>query len=471
MGGESPQIHSHMPATVMGRRDALSAAVGAAMGAVPARARHTLRTPPASHTGMMFRREGADIELGELAELSEWMDDEDDERLLVNSDDEISRIVAKGCGEPDQQQSSQDQLAQIQSAGAPPSPAMVAFLVCGHAVSASLLLVVNKWALKVFPYVWVLTTLQFVPTALLVLSLNQLGVMEVDPLERKKLVAFMPAAGMFFITLTAGNAIVKHTNVDTFIVMRSLVPIPCAFLETFALGEPCPRPISWFGLLTILMGAVCYASANRGIALGGLSWMVLFIVMMPVDGVLIKHLINTSGLNTTWGLVLYQNTLAGVFGILCTFMVELSPPGAFEDVTSRLSTGGVHTWLPLVLSTVLGVSVSFFQMSVRKVVSSTAFMVLGVSNKLLALLVNQLTMEANGSFLSISGVVTSIFGAVAFQQTVKGRGIAQAQRPVTAAQKGSGKAMIAMCIGLIWAGVLSAQDSGVPVASHVWTHA
>jgi len=467
MGGESPPMRPLVPGSIIGRRDSQDETGSVVERPIaPPRARHQQRTPQGSEAKALFRREGGstDIELGEILEGE--ASEEDREHLVPYSSEDTKRGANDSCSGTEQPQQ-----GSVQHAEAPPSPMKVALLVCGHAVSASLLLVVNKWALKVFPYIWVLTTLQFVPTALLVSLLNQAGVMEVDALERNKLVAFLPAAGMFFITLTAGNAIVKHTNVDTFIVMRSLVPIPCAFLETFVLGEPRPRPLSWLGLITILLGAVLYATANRGIAVSGLAWMILFIVMMPVDGVLIKHLINTSGLNTTWGLVLYQNTLAGAFGIVCTLLVELSPPNAWHDAGARLSTGGLQTWLPVLLSMLLGVSVSFFQMSVRKVVSSTAFMVLGVSNKLLALLVNQLTMEANSSFVSIAGVVTSIFGAVGFQQTVKGKGIAQAQRAVVVSQKNRNeRAMIAMMIGLVWAGVLSISDAGVLINHHTWLH-
>merc|ERR550532_3278614 len=101
-----------------------------------------------------------------------------------------------------------------------------------------------------------------------------------------KLIKFFPAAGMFFVTITAGNAVVGVSNVDTFIVMRSVVPIPSAILEAFVLGEPCPAPKSWLGLAIILFGAVGYCSANQGLLVGSTAWVALYLVLMPLDGVL-----------------------------------------------------------------------------------------------------------------------------------------------------------------------------------------
>lgn len=330
---------------------------------------------------------------------------------------------------------------------APVSPLRVLVLVCGHSISAAVLLVVNKWALQVFPYIWLLTTLQFVPSAIFVAVLGMLGLAQVDQIDLRKLWAFLPAAGMFFVTMTAGNAVVKSSNVDTFIVMRSLVPIPCALLESVLLGEPCPRPLSWIGLGLVLFGALMYANLNRGLAAGSVSWIALFMVMMPVDAVVIKQLIGSVGLSQ-WGLVLYQNLVAGALGMACSIVLEVNSLSQKVDLVEGPSSNVVF---PVVLSAVCGISLSYFQMSVRKVVSSTAFMVLGVANKLGSLLLNQLIMAPPGTALSSGCVVLSIFGAVLFQQTVKGKGISQAPtgKPSENAAA-SGSAFAAMSVGLAW---------------------
>jgi len=300
----------------------------------------------------------------------------------------------------------------------------VALLVCGHALSASLLLVINKWAQKVFPFVWTLTTLQFSFASSLVFLLGKIGVLEVEHLELKKVFQFFPAAGMFFITITAGNAVVGRTNVDTFIVMRSLVPIPAAILETLLLKEPWPRPKSLVGLAIIVIGAVVYAHANFVLVRSSAAWAVLFLVLGPVDAVLIKHIVNASGLSP-WSLVLYNNVCAVLPGIFFSLLLEFRVPENREAILGALT--GSQALMPLALSCLTGVSISYFQLNVRGVISSTAFMVLGVSNKFISVGLSQLAhLDANGDVRSLGCTLLSILGAILFQQTVKGKGISQA---------------------------------------------
>merc|ERR1719499_1331377 len=64
-----------------------------------------------------------------------------------------------------------------------PSQARALGLVLGHALCASCLLVVNKWALKEFPFVWTLTTLQFSFAALATWAAGRLGLVDVDALD------------------------------------------------------------------------------------------------------------------------------------------------------------------------------------------------------------------------------------------------------------------------------------------------
>merc|ERR1712083_362523 len=90
---------------------------------------------------------------------------------------------------------------------------------------------------------------------------------------------------------------------------------------------------------------------------------------------------------------------------------------------------GPNVLLPCLLSCFAGLAISFFQLNVRKAISSTAFMVLGVSNKFLTVFINQLFMDSSHDVSSIGCVLLAIIGAVLFQQTVKGKGLSQAPPP------------------------------------------
>jgi drug/metabolite transporter (DMT)-like permease len=347
-----------------------------------------------------------------------------------------------------------------------PSQARALCLVLGHAICASCLLVVNKWALKEFPFVWSLTTLQFAFAAMATYLAGKLGLIEVDALEVKKLAKFFPAAGMFFITITAGNAVVGSSNVDTFIVMRSVVPIPCAILEALVLREPYPAPRSWAGLAVVLLGAVGYCFANQGLLVESAAWVVLYLVLMPLDGVLIKQLVSASGLSP-WGLVLYNNVCALMPGLLFSLLLELGNPADAGAMAMRLSERPILVGAPILLSCWSGLAISYFQLNVRKVISSTAFMVLGVSNKVISVFLNQLArLDSNCDLASVGCVMASIFGAILFQQTVKGKGISQA--PKTDGERGERLARILVVLGVGAAAAItySQKHGGLAPSSH-----
>lgn len=331
----------------------------------------------------------------------------------------------------------------------------VLLLVLGHAVCASGMLVVSKWALKVFPFVWTLTTIQFLFPACVVFLAGKLAFIEVDPLDLTKLRKFFPAAGMFFITITAGNAVVKASNVDTFIVMRSLVPIPCAILESLVLKEPCPAPLSWIGLGIVLLGAIAYSMLNRGFVVNSVSWVVLFLALMPLDGILIKHLVSASGLSP-WGLVLYNNACAALPGMLFSALLELSRDITREEMWEAAQSSEAKA--AIIISSFMALAISYFQLNVRKVISSTAFMVLGVSNKLLSVLMNQVTrLDTNDSFSSIASVCGSIVGAIFFQQTVKGSGISLAPKQDSVGNESL--ACVLVVLGLLVAAKISVDSN------------
>lgn len=335
--------------------------------------------------------------------------------------------------------------------------ARVMLLVGGHALCASSLLVINKMALKTFPFVWTLTTLQFLFAALVTYIAGKLGIIHVDALDKDKLIRFFPAAGMFFITITAGNAVVGVSNVDTFIVMRSLVPIPSALLESLVLGEPCPAPKSWIGLITILLGAVVYCSVNRGFLVESTAWVLLYLALMPLDGVLIKHIVNESGLSP-WGLVLYNNLCAAVPGLFFSIVLELCDSKTLPQIAGSLDN--LLNVVPIAVSCWSGLAISFFQLNVRKTISSTAFMVLGVSNKFISVLMNQLTrLDTNNDLKSIGSVLIAIAGAILFQQTVKGNGISQTQQ--TEIQGGNRWGWLFVVVGVVVAaGISISQKHG-----------
>jgi len=128
-----------------------------------------------------------------------------------------------------------------------------------------------------------------------------------------------------------------------------------------------------------------------------------------------------------WGLVLYNNVCAVLPGLFFSAVLELAPVEGWAAMAQIAADRPLRASFPIVVSCASGLAISYFQLNVRKVISSTAFMVLGVSNKILSVLLSQLArLDANSDLLSIGSVFASILGAIFFQQNVKGKGLSQA---------------------------------------------
>ncbi|KAG2321098.1 hypothetical protein Bca52824_014311 [Brassica carinata] len=102
-------------------------------------------------------------------------------------------------------------------------------VVTGYCISASLLLLINKWAIMKFPHPGALTALQCFTNVIGVLLCGQLNLIERDPLN----------------LVTMSSELPLHSNVDTFNVFRSAVPIFVAIRETLFLNQPWPSLKTW----------------------------------------------------------------------------------------------------------------------------------------------------------------------------------------------------------------------------------
>lgn len=312
---------------------------------------------------------------------------------------------------------------------------MVLFFVIGHCIAASSLTVVNKLAMDHFhppappgvpattvvdpssgvvagrSYVWTLVLIQFVFASCVTKLCGVCRLIKVEPLETKTALAYFPAAGMFMITIVAGNAVMNATNVNTFLILRALVPVPCALLETVIYSDPCPPLLSWMALTITMVGAGVYSLAMGGFEMKSIAWSIIFLVTMPIDGILIKHSISQSKLSA-WGLVYYNNTLAALPLVFYVFLFELTSKSAISEMCTQLLLPEAK-WIVL-LSCFAGIAISFFQLNTRFYISATAFMILGVVNKFLTVLWSEVFLGKSGA-MAVTGVLMTLGGAVIWQ--------------------------------------------------------
>ncbi|KAG6419682.1 hypothetical protein SASPL_116191 [Salvia splendens] len=289
----------------------------------------------------------------------------------------------------------------------------------GYCLSASLLSIINKWAVMKFPYPGALTALQYLTSAAGVAIFGQLKLLEHDKLDLVTMWRFLPAAFIFYLSLFTNSELLLHANVDTFIVFRSFVPIFVAIGETLFLHQPWPALKTWLSLATIFAGSVLYVTTDSQFSVKAYSWALAHLVSMSIDFVYIKHGVMTIGLNT-WGLVLYNNLEA-----LMLFPVELLIMGELKkiehDITDESDWYSLGVVLPVGLSCLFGLTISFFGFSCRKAISATGFTVLGIVNKLLTVVINLVIWDKHSTVVGTIGLLICMGGGIMYQRSTSGK--------------------------------------------------
>ncbi|KAK0595570.1 hypothetical protein LWI29_007976 [Acer saccharum] len=292
-------------------------------------------------------------------------------------------------------------------------------LAAGYCLSASLLSIINKWAVMKFPYPGALTALQYFTSAAGVFLCGYFKLIEHDALDLLTMWRFLPAAIIFYLSLFTNSELLLHANVDTFIVFRSAVPIFVAIGETLFLHQPWPSIKTWLSLSTIFGGSVIYVLTDYQFTVMAYSWALAYLVSMSIDFVYIKHVVMTIGLNT-WGLVLYNNLEA-----LLLFPLELLIMGELKkikhEITDESDWHSFGVVLPVGLSCIFGLAISFFGFSCRRAISATGFTVLGIVNKLLTVVINFVIWDKHSTFVGTVGLLICMIGGVMYQQSTSNK--------------------------------------------------
>ncbi|KAL9224474.1 hypothetical protein vseg_000502 [Gypsophila vaccaria] len=292
-------------------------------------------------------------------------------------------------------------------------------LVIGYALCSSLLAVINKLAITKFNYPGLLTALQYLISSLGVLILGKLGFLNHDQFTLDNAKKFMPAALVFYLAIFTNTNLLRHANVDTFIVFRSCTPLLVALADTLFRKQPLPSKLTFVSLVVILGGAFGYVVTDSGFTLTAYSWALAYLVTITTEMVYIKHMVTNLGLNT-WGFVLYNNLLSLMMAPLFWILT-----GEYSEVFDALSSSGgdwfdVTAFYAVALSCVFGLMISFFGFAARKAISATAFTVTGVVNKFLTVVINVMIWDKHASPFGLICLLLTIAGGVLYQQSVTG---------------------------------------------------
>ena len=272
------------------------------------------------------------------------------------------------------------------------------FPLVAFALSSSSLLVLNKSCIARFGLPSLNAALQFALSSLWVIILHITG-REVIELEWRRVWSYLAYVAIFSTAIYCNMRALAHVSVETIIVCRSCCPMLVCVLEAGLLGRQLPSARSACTLLALFAAATGYASAEfasrSGSSLDAITngrvlaagWVTLYYIFICASDTHGKLMLNRLSWRSMWGPVLYTNALS-----LPPMLALAALTGEFEQLRASqwrpAAWGGeqMASLLMVVLACVSGISISYYGWRSRQICTATQFTVLGVANKLLAVL-------------------------------------------------------------------------------------
>jgi len=282
----------------------------------------------------------------------------------------------------------------------------VVFAIVGYMTCSALMLLVNKITIQNVPAPSLVLGAQLASTALVVWMFGLCGIIEVDPLEWSKLRAFSLVAMIFLATIFTNLMILKYSHVETFIVFRASTPLLISVLDWVFLGRELPARRSWLCLSGLLVGAYIYVQWDDSFHPTGYMWIALWYTVFTVDQVYIKHVCNNVKMKSNWGFVFYSN-------VLPSFPLFLMTVSQQESANVKWTQFGIAI---LVVSCLLGISMSYFAFLARSSVSATSFTIIGNVCKILTVIMNQLIWDLHANFIGVCSLLFCLFCAYFYRQ-------------------------------------------------------
>eukprot|EP00939_MAST-03C_sp_MAST-3C-sp1_P001387 g1387.t1 len=227
-----------------------------------------------------------------------------------------------------------------------------------------------------------------------------------DPFEFEKVKKFLVYCLAFVLSLYCNMRALERSNIETVIVFRACTPLAVAFLESFFLRKPLPNQRSMGGLVIIALGAILYVKADKEFMIDGLSaysWVSMYFCLICFLMVFGKSLIKDVKL-TLSGNVLYTNALS--LPLMFSFGIVNGEFGALGNV--RVAPMG---WILLLFSCIAGTGIGYSSWWCRSTVSATTFTLVGVTNKVVTVLINLLIWDKHASVVGICSLSLCLVGA------------------------------------------------------------
>ena len=302
----------------------------------------------------------------------------------------------------------------------------IAFAILFYSFCSSSMLIINKLAVTSFPMASFVTSFQLYFCSIVVLVMNQYDCIELEDFQWSKVKPYLIYVLSFVLGLFTNMMSLAHGNVETTIIFRACVPLAVAFLDWGFLGRQFPSPRSLGALVILLVGAYGYISFDKQFESQGwmaYTWVFLYFCVSCFSMTFGKYIMNQVPLKNMWSSVLYTNVLGLPMTVaLGMYMgeVEALKSFVFNDVAI----------LNILLSSVVGVGISWAGFKSRHLLSATSYTVVGVMNKMMTIAINALMWDKHASAGGIVSLLVCIFGGLMYKQAPK-RGVAKLSSPTS----------------------------------------
>lgn len=298
---------------------------------------------------------------------------------------------------------------------------VIVFTLLLYCISGTLLTLINKLVVVVFPYVNTLLILQNGVTVVLLLSISRLfpntfGTIPSFNTEIFRL--WLPITFCFVMILISSLKALLYVSIPTVVVIRNLSTLLVAFLEYIFLS----RKIDIYSIVTLLgmlFGAILYANHDLTLNVKGYAWLCANVIATSSYQVYIKKIIDIptmAGIGAL-GMSYFNNLLSlPVLLILAYSMKELTTLVRLFQLKLNLNIESLGI---ILISCILGFLLSTTAFVLNKLISPTSIMVANNVNKFFVIILSEVLIQQTLDSLATLGAIAVLFFGWLYSQIEK----------------------------------------------------
>lgn len=301
----------------------------------------------------------------------------------------------------------------------------VTFAICFYMLCSSVMLVANKVAVTLVPLPGLVVCCQFLVALIFVFVHSAMTKFPTEDVNFDRVFIFLPYVASMSMCIFSNVKSLHYSNVETVIVFRACSPMCVSFLDWLLLGRELPTPRSAASLGIVFLGAVAYVMTDSEFKMNGFAaytWVIIYFFSIVAEMTYGKHaMAKMQFASPVWGSLYYTNLLC-LPPMLGMAIMNSEPQEAMQI---EVSTAGA---MAVLFTCGVGVCISWAGWNCREKTSATTFTLIGVTCKIITVLINIFIWDKHASFVGI-GCLSVCIGASTFYRQAPMRPVEAAKDP------------------------------------------